>query len=278
MGIRIPVIYRYNHIMIKPFNVDPEDFRKAVSVSSTIKEALQYIGMPHTQGSYYRRFHETCKVLNVPTKHFKRDYSYLHNKAIPLKDILIKESKYTNTGHIKNRLLKEGLLEYRCYNHICTVTNDWLGATISLQLDHINGINNDNRLENLRLLCPNCHSQTSTFAGRRNKSPIKVCNKCRKSEIYKTSKICKGCSWKLYLLKYKKMNLTRDELKYKLKDPSMSIRQIAKSLNMSDTALRKWCKKWNLKPNKPNRGSNINGEGERLCSAFSDLEGPYSSN
>lgn len=45
-------------------------------------------------------------------------------------------------------------------------------------MDHINGIHNDHRIENLRLLCPNCHSQTKTFAGRRHKKPIKRCKQC----------------------------------------------------------------------------------------------------
>lgn len=66
-------------------------------------------------------------------------------------------------GHIKGRLLKAGLLKNTCQE--CGLS-EWRGKRLSIHIDHINGIRNDHRLENLRMLCPNCHSQTETFAGR----------------------------------------------------------------------------------------------------------------
>ena len=66
--------------------------------------------------------------------------------------------------NIKVRLLSAGLLENRCQD--CGLS-EWLGKPLTVQIDHINGIRNDHRLENLRMLCPNCHSQTETY-GRRN--------------------------------------------------------------------------------------------------------------
>lgn len=70
----------------------------------------------------------------------------------------------SNRHNIKTRLLADGLLEHRCSR--CGI-REHNGKPLSIQLDHINGVNNDYRLENLRMLCPNCHSLTETY-GRRN--------------------------------------------------------------------------------------------------------------
>lgn len=68
-----------------------------------------------------------------------------------------------NRGHLKSRLLREGLKPRRCA--VCGI-DDWLGAPLSLAIHHLNGDRLDNRIENLELLCPNCHSQTDTYSGR----------------------------------------------------------------------------------------------------------------
>ena len=81
-----------------------------------------------------------------------------------MEDILIENSPYHNIYRLKLRLLKEHLLEYKC--GICGNKGEWNGFPLTLQLDHINGIHTDHRLENLRFLCPNCHSQTETFSGK----------------------------------------------------------------------------------------------------------------
>jgi len=74
------------------------------------------------------------------------------------------EGSTRQRGVLKYYLLKQGLLPNTCA--LCPQGPEWNGKPLVLVLDHINGVNNDNRLENLRLLCPNCNSQTDTFAGR----------------------------------------------------------------------------------------------------------------
>lgn len=81
---------------------------------------------------------------------------------IPLKDILTVDSTY-HRWHLKNRLIREGILDNKCDD--CGQLPEWNGKVLKLHLDHKNGVGNDNRLINLRLLCPNCHSQTPTYGG-----------------------------------------------------------------------------------------------------------------
>lgn len=80
----------------------------------------------------------------------------------PLEEYLV-ENSTAHRKNIKRRLIAEGYLEDKCA--VCGLMSEWNGKSITMHLDHINGVNNDNRLHNLRLLCPNCHSQTSTYGG-----------------------------------------------------------------------------------------------------------------
>lgn len=88
-----------------------------------------------------------------------------HNwsSIIPLSEVLCENSTYSNMKNLKKRLVKSELLEYKCNR--CSIST-WNNEQLALHLDHFNGIRTDNRLENLRLLCPNCHSQTDTYCGR----------------------------------------------------------------------------------------------------------------
>jgi transposase-like protein len=81
-------------------------------------------------------------------------------QAMPLADLLV-DGRVTNRTHLKLRLLGAGLKENRCEE--CGL-EDWLGEPLSMALHHVNGDGRDNRLENIRLLCPNCHAQTPNFA------------------------------------------------------------------------------------------------------------------
>lgn len=82
---------------------------------------------------------------------------------MPIEELLVVARTKTNRVHLKNRLIAEGHKQNRCER--CGVT-EWLGRPLSLEIHHKNGDPNDNRLPNLSILCPNCHSQTDTWGGR----------------------------------------------------------------------------------------------------------------
>lgn len=152
------------------YKIDNETLKKAVEQSISIAGVFEKLDLCNT-GSAYKTLKRRISDLEIDISHFKGQ-GYLHGKThnwAPKQDIeiiLVQNSTYVSTSSLKKRLVKENILENRCYGLGCNITTHWNGSPIVLQLDHINGIHNDNRKENLRFLCPNCHSQTSTFAGK----------------------------------------------------------------------------------------------------------------
>ena len=83
--------------------------------------------------------------------------------ARPLSEVLVKNSTWVNSNNLRKRLLKEGLKEHKCE---CCGNSEWMGKPIALELHHVNGIKDDLRIENLQILCPNCHAFTDNYRGK----------------------------------------------------------------------------------------------------------------
>ena len=151
------------------WQLDRESLCALIACSQTFSDVLRHFGLNHQGGN--------CRTLKRRLIEDDIDFSHIRQGRnstkglrsggfeIPLSEILIEQSTYTNRWRLKRRLIKAGLLIERCV--ICGQNPVWNEQPLMLVLDHINGKNNDNRLENLRLLCPNCNSQTETFCGRK---------------------------------------------------------------------------------------------------------------
>ena len=145
------------------------EIKEALETSRSIRQALKKVGLKPAGGNY-ATVHRLIRDLNIDTSHMKgQGWSRGVPSGIPspnkisLDDILVKDSAYTNSHRLKKRLIDGGLKMAACES--CHL-NSWKGAPVSLELNHVNGDRFDHRLENLQLLCPNCHAQTPTYRGK----------------------------------------------------------------------------------------------------------------
>lgn len=152
----------FNKRRSKIDDLSDEEFICLIEKSSSYKAVLDALGLA-TGRDPYNKIKDRCQKLNISLEH--KFVKANINPKLRLEDILVKNSTYKDSYKLKNRLIQEGLLEYKCA--ICGNTGTWLDKPLSLHLDHINGDHLDNRLENLRILCPNCHSQTETYGSKR---------------------------------------------------------------------------------------------------------------
>jgi len=149
--------------------------REAIASSFSWAEALRKLGMCHSGGNW-RLLKERAGRWDIPTNHFDpyaRGREAARRRQLSLDEILVENSTYSRFA-LKQRLYAAGLKKREC--ELCGQGEIWREKAMTLILDHINGIRNDNRLENLRIICPNCAATLETHCGRKNRLDIAVRN------------------------------------------------------------------------------------------------------
>lgn len=230
-----------------------EEFKSAVEGSFSIAQALIKLGLS-PKGGNYRVFKKFEKLYDINTSHFTGQghlKGKTHNfNTVPLSEILVKNYEY-NSNKLRKRLIIEGIKEHRCE---CCGLNEWLGEPIPLELDHIDGDHYNNTLENLKILCPNCHAKTPTYRGKNKKRKGSQTQK-NKNELLKNKTIyncyscgieLKGkCKTNLCLSCYSKTQrkVERPSKEQLLKEvQESSYFAVGRKYGVSDNAIRKWLK------------------------------------
>ena len=180
--IKIILFKYYNNLVKKMWN--DEQFINAVRDNVSIAGVARRFDLK-ISGSSYSIIHKEIRRLKLDTSHFTGKawnsgtrFRTIHKK-IPLSEILVKNSNRANYVKLKKRLISEHIKEYKCE---CCKLTEWLGKPIPLELHHINGIKNDLRIENIKLLCPNCHSFTDNYRGKSKFKGINIRPKLQGNE------------------------------------------------------------------------------------------------
>jgi len=212
-----------------------ENLEEIVRTSNTQKECLLKLGIRNAGGNP-KTLKKYIELYDLDTSHFIKNYDrmvYLNkNNVTPIEDVLVEKSTYSRST-LKKRLYTEGLKERVCEK--CGQDEIWNGEKMSLILDHINGIHDDNRIENLRIVCPNCNATLDTHCGKNNKEKHYYCE-CG-NEISKNSKMCMECLGKT---NRKVERPSYERLKIEIKKVGYSA--TGRKYGVSDNAIRKWIK------------------------------------
>lgn len=154
---------------VSRYKISDDQYCEAIRKSRSIAGALRLLGVV-PEGGNYRVLQRAIKRLDLDTSHFTGQSwsrgATVPNRVRPIEDYL--SNKYPIQSHrLRLRLISEGILERRCSS--CKL-DTWMNQPIPLELDHKDGNHQNNSLDNLRLLCPNCHSLTPTFRGKNKRS------------------------------------------------------------------------------------------------------------
>lgn len=223
-----------------------EELIKIAINSNSWRDFSRKLGYNCNSGTLQSTIKKRIKEFNIDVSHF----SSVRKKAIKrdVNNIFVENSTATQAT-LRRWYLKEKNVSYTC--SICGLEPIWNDKPLSLILDHINGINNDDRLENLRWVCPNCNMQLPTTNRRKKSGKRYYCIECGTEVSTKKAERCIKCSLNFYKKNIEELPITREELKQLIRVQSFV--QIGKIFNVSDNTIRKWCDKLNL----PRKASQI---------------------
>lgn len=232
---------------------DKDYIEQVVKSSYTKSEILRKLDLKIFTGNY-DTLNRYIKKYELDISHFKLNLKNTHsNRRIPLNKIMVENSTYNRT-HLKRRLYREGLKERIC--ELCGQDEMWKETKISLILDHINGVNDDHREENLRIVCPNCNAGLPTHCGKNLK--IEKKEKKKKEKVFHYCKdcgdilsrksksgLCISCYNKQYNYKrsIKQRKVERPSYETLLKELKESnYSAVGRKYGVSDNSIRKWIK------------------------------------
>lgn len=217
-----------------------EEFEQIVKHSHTIKEVISKLGYSTCNGRNSDTVKKRIEKYNIDISHFTSTVSPIKRSE----DNIFIENSTASQATLRRWYLKGNYTPYIC--SICEQKPFWQNKELTLILDHINGHNHDDRLENLRWVCPNCNQQLDTTNGKNHKILTKkthyYCIDCGK-EISANAKRCIECANKFKISQYK-LPITREDLKQQIRINSFT--SIGLKYGVSDNAIRKWCDKFNL--------------------------------
>lgn len=224
-----------------------EELSLIVANSNSWKDLTKKLGYNCNSSDLKTSIQKRVEEFNIDVSHFKSVATNATKRNE--ENIFIKDSTATQST-LRNWYLKGEYTEYKC--SICNQEPFWNGQELTLILDHINGINNDDRLENLRWVCPNCNIQLPTTNRRKEQNTKKYyCIDCGKEVSKSTTQRCQSCQAEHQKIPLSEMQVSREELKKLIRNNSFAA--IGRQFKVSDNTIRKWCDKFNL----PRRATEI---------------------
>lgn len=217
-----------------------EELSLIVSNSNSWRDLSRKLGYNSNSGDLKFRIQKRIEEFNIDTTHFK---STAKNSIERNAENVFIENSTADQSTLRRWYLKGNYTEYKCA--ICGQEPYWNNQKLTLILDHINGCNKDDRLENLRWVCPNCNIQLPTTNRSKNTNTKKYyCVDCGKEVSRSTVKRCQSCYTKYKTIPISDMPITREELKELIRNKPFT--QIGAKFGVSDNAIRKWCDKFDL--------------------------------